>query len=126
MADLVGVAEAARGDFVPESLDLMRGEFAGVALVAESAEGFESLVAEDAEPLAQLGEADPQEFGDLFPGFAGGDGQDGGEALVDTPVEGPLASPLHFLALLGSQDDRLHGCMPGLSIRCRQSQHAPK
>ena len=100
--------------FVFELFDLVRGEFAGVALVVEGAEGVEPLVAEDAEPFAQLAEADPQQLGDFFTGFARGDGQDGGEALVDTPVQGFLASPFDLLALLGGQDNRFHGRMRGL------------
>ena len=58
MADLVGVTEAAPGDLILELLDLVRGEVAGVALVKQSAQGVEPLVAEDAEPFAQLGETD--------------------------------------------------------------------
>ena len=116
VADLVGVAEAAPGDLVFELLDLVRVEVAGVALVQEGAEGFEPVVSEDTEPLAQLGEADAQKLGDLLAGFARGDGQDGGEALVDTPVKGLLAAAFDLLALLIAQHYRFHGRLPGLSI----------
>src|SRR5262249_56978569 len=96
VADLVGTAEAAPGDLVLEFLDLVRGEVSGVAFVKQSAERVEPVVAEDAEPLAPLGEADAQQLRDLLPGFARGDGQDGGEAVVDTTVQGLLAAAVHL------------------------------
>jgi hypothetical protein len=104
VSDLVGVTEAAFGDLDLEPPDLVRGELAGVALVEEGAERVEPLVAEDAEPFAQLGEADAQQLGDLLTGLARGDGQDGGEALVDAPVEGLLAAAFDLLALLIGQE----------------------
>ena len=104
-------------DFGLESGDLVGGEFARVALVLEGAESVQSFVAIDPEPFAQSGKARPQEFGDFFPSRAPGDSQDGGEALIDTPIEGFLASPLDLLALLISQVDRFHGRMPSLLRR---------
>jgi hypothetical protein len=108
LTDLVGVAEAAGGDLFLETLDLTGGELAGVALVVEGAEGSESLVAIDPKPFAQLRVTDPQEFGDLRPGLARGDRQDGGQPLVDSPVEAPLSPPLDLTTLLGGKDYRLH------------------
>src|SRR3954468_21786824 len=54
VTDLVGVAEASRADFGLELLDLLRGKFAGVALVVDRAEGVEPCVAIDPEPFPQL------------------------------------------------------------------------
>ena len=109
MANLVGVAEAAGADFGFELFDLVRGEFARIALVVEGAEGVEPLVAEDPEPFAQLAEADPQQVSGFFPAVALGDGQDGGEALVNAPVKGRLASSFDLPPLPGGQDNRFHG-----------------
>src|SRR5689334_12855178 len=109
VTDLVGVAEAAGADFVLESLDLRRGKIARVALVMNRAEAFEPCVTKDTEPLAQLADADPQQFGDVFSGFARSNRQNGGQALVNAPVKTLLASAFDFLALLGSQRNRLHG-----------------
>src|SRR5262249_1830706 len=72
------------------------------------AERLQPLVAEDAEPLAQLAEADPQQLGDVLSGLARRDRQDGGQALVDAPVQAFLTAPFNCLALLGSQCNRLH------------------
>src|SRR5262249_24288059 len=109
VADLGGCAEAALCDFVLWQLDLVRGGMTGVALVMEGAEGIEPLVAEDAEPFTQLGKADAQQLGDLLTGFARGDRQDGGEALIDAPIQSLLPLPFDLLALLISQDNPLHG-----------------
>src|SRR5205085_2565517 len=67
---------------------------------AKGAEGFKSVVAEDEEPLAELGEIDPQELSDVFWGVAGSNRQDRGETLVDTPIKCFLAAAFGFLALL--------------------------
>ena len=109
MANLVRVPEAARADLVSESIDLVGGEIARIAPVVEGAEGIQPLVAEDAEPFAQLAEADPQHVGGFITALAFGDDQEGSQALVDTPVECPLASSLDLPSLLWSQDNRLHG-----------------
>jgi transposase len=124
VADLVGVAEATSADLGFEASDLVSGEFARVALVMQSAESFESLIAKDTEPFAQLGKTDAQEFGDLFTGFAISNGQDGGEALVDPAIKRPLASPFYFLALLCRQDYRFHGRLCGLSLACSRLPHS--
>src|SRR5262249_51143841 len=108
VAELGGVAEATGADLALELLDLAGGEFTGVALVVDLAEDVEAFVAVDAEPVAQLGKADAEQLGDLFPGLASADRQDRGEALVDAPVKGPLASPFDFLPLLRGQLNRLH------------------
>src|SRR5262245_52987284 len=108
VADLVGVAEASRADFGLELLDLLWAEFARVALVVDLAEGVEPFVAINPQPLAQLGKADTQQIGHLFSGLASADSQDRGEALVHSPIKGPLASPLDFLLLLRSQLNRFH------------------
>src|SRR5450631_1606961 len=76
VANLIRVAEAARADFVSESIDLAGSEFARIALVVEGAEGVQPLVAEEAEPFAQLAEADPQHVSDFITALALGDGQD--------------------------------------------------
>src|SRR5215216_3114255 len=108
VADLVGVAEAARADLGFELLDLLRGKFAGVALVVDRAEGVEPFVAKDPEPFAQLGKPDAQQRGGLSSGLARANRQDRGEALVHPPIEGPLASPFDFLLLRRCQLNRLH------------------
>src|SRR5262249_1026214 len=58
-------------------------------------ERLQPLVAEDAEPLAQLAEADPQQLGDVLSGLARRDRQDGGQALVDAPVQAFLTAPFY-------------------------------
>jgi len=108
-ANLIRVAKATGADFLFELCNLMSSKFTRITLVMESAESIESFIAIDTKPFAQLGEADPQQVSDFFPAFALGNGQDGSEALVDTPVEGPLASSFEFPPLLRAQDDRLHG-----------------
>jgi hypothetical protein len=73
----------------------------GVRFVSsKGAEGFKSVVAKDQEPLAELGEINPQEVSDVFWGVASSNRQDGGETLVDTPIKGFLAAAFSFLALL--------------------------
>jgi hypothetical protein len=96
LANLIRVAEAARADLLFEVFHLLGGELARVALVVQSTKSVEPLVAIDTEPFAQLGEADPQQVSDFFPAGALGNGQDGSEALVDTPVPGFLASSFEF------------------------------
>src|ERR1035441_979836 len=109
VANLVRVAEAARADFIFESIDLVGGKVARIALVVKGAEDIDPLVAKDTEPFAQLAEADPQHMSDFITALALGDGQDGSEALIHTPVKGSLASLLDLPSLLGSQDNRFHG-----------------
>jgi len=70
LANLLGVAEAARADLLFELVHLPGGELARVALVVESTQSVEPLVAIDPEPFAQLGEADPQQVSDFLPAFA--------------------------------------------------------
>ena len=101
LANLIGVAEAAGADLLFELVHLRGGELARVALVVERAQGVEPLVAIDAEPFAQLGEADAQQVSDFFPAGALGHGQDGREALVDTPVKGVLAAAFDLPPVLG-------------------------
>src|SRR5271169_120504 len=103
VTNLIRVAEAAGADFLLELLDLLCGKVAWVALVVQGTQDVKSLVAEDAQPLAQLGGTHAQELGDLIAGLAGGDGQDGGEALVEASIVGGFASPVHLLALLRGQ-----------------------
>jgi hypothetical protein len=97
-----------------ELVDLPGGELAGVALGVQSTQGVEPLVAIDAQPFAQLAQADAQQVSDVFTALALGNGQDSGEALVDTPVKGFLAALLDAPSLLGTQDNRLHGRRCGL------------
>src|SRR5262249_2518961 len=89
-------------------------ELARVALVVESTQSVEALVAIDPEPFAQLGEANPQQMSDCFPAVILGNGQDGSEALVDTPIKGFFAASVEFPPLLGGQDNRFHGRRWGL------------
>jgi hypothetical protein len=74
----------------------------------KGAEGFKSVVAKDTEPLAELSEINPQELSDVFLGVASGNGQDGGETLVDTPIKCFLAASFDFLPLLSRQDQGFH------------------
>src|SRR5262249_13164188 len=115
LADLIGVAEGARGDLLFELVYLPGGELARVALVVQGTQSVDPLVAIDPEPFAQLAQADPQQVNDFLPAFALGNGQDRGEALVDTPVEGSLAAAFDLTPLLGRQDNRFRGrrCVPG-------------
>src|SRR5947209_1147937 len=108
-ANLIGVAEAAGADLLFELIHLVGAELARVALVVERAKSVESLVAIDAQPFAQLGEAHAQQMSGFFPAFALRNHQDGREALVDTPVMGALAASFDLPPLLGSQDNRFHG-----------------
>jgi hypothetical protein len=66
----------------------------------KGAEGFQSVVAKDKEPLAELGEINPQEVSNVFGGVAMSNRQDGGETLVDAPIKRFLAAAFDFLALL--------------------------
>src|SRR5262249_18266553 len=109
VADLVGVAKAPGADFGFELFDLVRGKLAGVALVEKGAQGVAPLVAKAGGPFTQWAEADPQQSSGFFPAVALGAGQDGGEALVHTPVKGRLASSLDLPPLPGGQDNRFHG-----------------
>ena len=107
-ADLIRVAEAAGTDFTLELLDLVRGEIARIALVMQQTQGVESLIAEDTQPVAQLGETNTQEFCDFSPRFACGNGQDGRKTLIDASLMGIFASALDLLALFGSKLNRFH------------------
>ncbi len=72
----------------------------GVRFVSgKGAEGFQSVVAKDKEPLAELGDQ-PLRRSDVFWGVASSNRQDGGETLVDTPIKCFLAAAFGFLALL--------------------------
>ena len=70
VANLIRVAKATCADFVFELGNLVGGEVAWITLVVEGAEGVQALVAEDTEPVAQLGETDPQQVGDFCSGVA--------------------------------------------------------
>jgi hypothetical protein len=74
----------------------------------KGAEGCQSVVAKDMEPLAELGEINPQEVSDVFWGMASCNSQDGGETLVDTPIKCFLAAAFDFLALFSRQDNGVH------------------
>src|SRR5262245_34661876 len=108
LANLIGVAEAAGADLLLELVDLRGAELAGVALVVQSTQGVEPLVAIDAEPFAQLAVANAQQVSDVFTAFALGNAQDGREALVDTPIRGLLAASFDVAALPRSQENRFH------------------
>jgi hypothetical protein len=82
-------------------------------LFNEVAEGFDPLGAKDPEPLVQGGEISRQQASGFFWGVACGNSQDGGQSLVDTTIERPLAPSVDGLALLSGQDYRLHGCLRG-------------
>src|SRR5262249_30530938 len=109
LANLIGVAEAAGADLLFELVDLGRGELAGVALVVQSTQSVEPFVAIDPEPIAQLAQANAQQVSNFFTAVARGNGQDGSEALVDTPIKGFLAAACDVATLLGAQDNRFHG-----------------
>src|SRR5262249_15164803 len=49
-----------------------------------------------------------QQVSDFFTAFTLGNGQDGSETLVDTPVKGFLAASFDAPSLLGIQDNRFH------------------
>jgi hypothetical protein len=66
----------------------------------KSAEGFKAVVAKDKEPVAELGEINPQELSDVCWGVTSSNSQDGGETLVNTPIKRFLAAAFGFLALL--------------------------
>jgi hypothetical protein len=76
--------------------------------LGEGADGFESLAAKDLEPLAQLGEINPQQVSDVVWLAACSNGENGGETLVDTPIKRFLAAAFDFPPLLRRQDNRLH------------------
>jgi hypothetical protein len=94
VADLVGVAKTSGADLPLELFDLVRREVARIALVVQSTEGLEPVVAEDTEPFAQLRQAHTQQLRDFFSGFPPSNSQDGGEALVNPPIQRFLASSL--------------------------------
>ena len=64
---MLGVVESSLGDLVLELLDLGGSESSGVTLVVQGAELLQPLIAEDAEPLADLAYGDPHQLSDLFP-----------------------------------------------------------
>ena len=97
--------EGPRGDLLLEPLDLSRSEATRIALVVQGAELIQPLVAEDAEPLADLAGRDTQEVGDHFPASSLIAPEDGGEPLIDPPVRGVSPSIADLLPLLGSQLD---------------------
>src|SRR4051812_39075577 len=111
-ADLLGVVERPRGDLPLEALDLGGPEAARIALVVQGAEFVEPLVAEDAEPLADLAGRDPQEVGADFPASPLIDPEHGGEALEDPSVRGVSPSLADVLPLPEGQLDHLHPTAP--------------
>src|SRR5262249_6753825 len=64
--------------------------------------------AEAGGPPPQRLAAAPRRRGAVLSGLARRDRQDGGQALVDAPVQAFLTAPFNCLALLGSQCNRLH------------------
>src|SRR5262249_59796153 len=64
--------------------------------------------AEAGGPPPQRLAAAPRRRGAVLRAFARRDRQDGGQALVDAPVQAFLTAPFNCLALLGSQCNRLH------------------
>jgi hypothetical protein len=104
--------EHSRGDLLLEPLDLGRPEAAWIALVVQGAELIQPLVAEDAEPLADLAGRDSQRFGDLLSGSPVIAPEHRREPLVDPAVRGVPPSIADILPLLGSQPDRLHHTAP--------------
>src|SRR5208337_3932241 len=82
---------------------------ARVTLVVQGTEGLEPLVAKDAQPLAQLGKTNPQQRSNFLTGPTSGDGQDGGESLVNPSIKRLLTQSFNGLPLLGGQENRFHG-----------------
>jgi hypothetical protein len=74
----------------------------------QSAEGVQPAVAEQVQPLGKLAHAAAQQVGDLEPGLAIGDPEQGRETLVDALVVGRVAAALEFLALPRVEVCRLH------------------
>ena len=106
MAELVRVAEASGADLRLELLELARRQVARVPLVVQRAKGLQPLVPQDREPVAELGQTDGQQRSDRFWGCAGRHGQDGGEALVNPPIQSPRASSFDGCPLRRSQGNR--------------------
>ena len=75
----------------------------------EVAESLDPLGAKDPEPFLQGAKISRQQASGFFWGVACGNSQDGGETLVDTTIERPLAPSIEGFALLSSQDKRFHG-----------------
>src|SRR5918997_3706670 len=111
-ADLLGVVEDPLGDLLLELLAVGRSELARVPPIVQVAEFGQALVAEDAEPLADLACGDPYQFGDLLSGSTVIAPEHRREALVDPPISGVSPSLLNLFPLLGSQLDGLHRSPP--------------
>src|SRR4051794_17342687 len=92
-ADLLSVVERPRGYLPLEPLDLGRSEATRVALVVQGAELLQPLVAEDAEPLADLAGGDPRQLSGLLPSPPVIDPEQDREALIDPAV---LRGPSSF------------------------------
>lgn len=116
---LVGVVEGPLGDLLPEPIDLSGPQPTGIAPVVQRAQLLQALVAEDAEPVADLATGDAQQLGDLLPGAPLIDPQEGGEALEDAAVVGLPSSFTDLLPLLSGQPDDLHRppSLPPLRLR---------
>jgi hypothetical protein len=99
---LLGRVKSALGDLVLELVDLGGSESSGIALVMRGAELLQSLVAEDAEPLADLAWGDPHQVSDLLPSPPVVDPEQHGEALIDPAILGSSPSVFDVFALLGS------------------------
>jgi hypothetical protein len=111
-ADLLGIVEHPRGDLLLEPLDLSRSEATRIALIVQGAELIQPLVAEDAEPLADLAGRDAHQSGDLLSGSPVIAPEHRREPLVDPPVLGMSPAIADVFPLLGSQLDRLHHSVP--------------
>ena len=108
-----------RGDLLSERLDLCGPQPTGIAPVVQCAQLVQALIAEDAEPVADLAAGDSQQLGDLLSGTPLIDPQEGREALEDAAVLS-LPSPFTDLSpLLSSQADDLHRppSLPPLRLR---------